>query len=168
MDCYTNGKLNAQIFPTIVPEENTNNLILIDYLKEYSLKSCTQAIQKTITFQSSQPSQPNCLENGKAFIFTFSASMSGFDEEENVKLNIYLWRNNQKIDTDMNCTIPFQKNGKDIGEINCILDTKKFPLLGYTYIYLPNNFPSVGNCKVFSWYNIYNKYNHYQMDCYHP
>ena len=68
----------------------------------------------------------------------------------------------------MNCTIPFQKNGKDIGEINCILDTKKFPLLGYTYIYLPNNFPSVGNCKVFSWYNIYNKYNHYQMDCYHP
>ena len=168
MDCYTNGKLNAQIFPTIVPEENTNNLILIDYLKEYSLKSCTQTIQKTITFQSSQPSQPNCLENGKAFIFTFSASMSGFDEEENVKLNIYLWRNNQKIYTDMNCTIPFQKNGKDIGEINCILDTKKFPLLGYTYIYLPNNFPSVGNCKVFSWYNINSKYNHYQMDCYHP
>ena len=35
--------------------------------------------------------------------------MSGFDEEENVKLNIYLWRNNQKIYTDMNCAIPFQK-----------------------------------------------------------
>ena len=168
MDCYTNGKLNVQIFPTIVSEENTNNLILIDYLREYSLKSCTKEIQKTITFQSSQPIPPNCLENGKAFMFTFSASMSGFDEEENVKLNIYLWRNNLKTYTDMNCTIPFQKNWKNIGEINCILDTKKFPLISYTNLYLPNNFPSVPNCKVSSWYIIYNKYNPYKEDCYHP
>ena len=165
MDCYTNGKSSAKIFPTIIQEENTKKLILIDHLRDYTLIKCYYEKRKKIDFKEYQP---KCIENGTAFMLTFIANTFGFEEEENIKLNIYTWRNNIRIYTDINCIIPFQINGQNISKINCLLDTKKFPLKDYTSINLPYYFPYINNCVTSNWYYIYRNNNSYYVDCYRP
>ena len=165
MDCYTNGKFSAKIFPTIIQEENTKELILINDLREYALLMCYKENKKKINFKEHQS---KCIENGTALMLTFTANTFGFSEDENIKLNIYTWRNNTRIYTDINCIIPFQRNGINIIKINCLLDTKKFPLKGQTYINLPHSFPDINNCETSNWDSIYRNNNSYYVDCYHP
>ena len=40
MDCYTTSKSYAILFPIIVSEENTHELILINSLNNYTLQNC--------------------------------------------------------------------------------------------------------------------------------
>ena len=165
MDCYTNGTSYAKIFPTIIPEENTQKLIYIYYLKEYSLLNCTSKIWKSIKFQNT--TQSKCLENDTGLMLTFNALLSGFFEEENFILEVFTIIDYYSLYIDANCTIPFLRNGKNIYEINCIIDTQKFPFTNSTRIYLPYYFPKIENCGIYYWLDIYRK----KIDtksCHHP
>ena len=164
MDCYTNGKSIGRLFPTIISENNIHEFIFIDSLNEFSLQNCAKEIKKTINFQ--RYSQPKCLENGSSLMLTFTAYISGFSVEENIKLDASTSNDGIDIDLYMNCIIPFSKNGENNAEINCILDTKKFPLKNNNNIYLPYSFPYINNCEISNWNKIPKTY--YSVQCYHP
>ena len=165
MDCYTNGTSYAKIFPTISLEEKNHELIFIDYLKQYSLLTCSREISKKINFQSNN--QPQCIENGKALMLSFNAYIYGFSEEENFILEVYTLINGNRDNIDAYCTIPFQINGKNSYEINCTIDTQKFPFIGYTSINLPYSFPNIKNCVTSYWFYIYRS-RIYTNGCHHP
>ena len=164
LDCYVHDYVwRLKIFPTIVYIENIHELILIDYLHEYTFNICWRIIKKTIEFYGHQP---KCVENGKELMLTFFAKTTGFLEDQNCKLKIVYTKNGSDINTDTNCIIPFNRNGQDIIEINCIFDSKKFPLNNQTYISLPVEFPDIEDTKIVFWHIIYNDNKTYHIDCF--
>ena len=164
MDCYTTGNSMAEIFPTIVTEDSTNELIFIDFSEYFFLRSCYQEIKKTIEFQGFN--QPKCIENGNSLMLTFTAYKTGFVDDENIKLNIYTTNTGNDTNIEANCIIPFQRNGEKIIEINCILDTQKYPLKNNNIIHLPSSFTNIEKCVITNWYNIYET--SYEVQCYKP
>ena len=99
-------------------------------------------------------------------MLTFLARTTGFMEDENCILNMDYEKNDNHINADTNCVIPFFRNGQDIIEINCMLDTKKFPLNNQTYITLPREFPDIKDCKISFWHLINYDNRTYHVDCY--
>ena len=163
LDCYLYDAWHVKSFPTIIYLENIQEFILIDYLHDYNLKVCWRVIEKKIEFQGHQP---KCVESGKELMLTFLARTTGFMEDENCILNMDYEKNDNHINADTNCVIPFFRNGQDIIEINCILDTKKFPLNNQTYITLPREFPDIKDCKISFWHLINYDNRTYHVDCY--
>ena len=148
MDCYTNGTLNASLFRTISVEQQNQKNIYIDINHTYLLKHCSEPVKKSIDFIGI--SSPNCkkeeLSNDLYLNLNITAKILGFIEDESI--SFYLEKPSY---FNMNCIIPFSRNGETIFNIICKLNALFFPIISFDKIVLPKEFPKMEGVEISGW-----------------
>ena len=142
MYCYSKTKNYAEIFPTITKNENSEENIYINISHKYYYKECPTN-DKMIFIKSIET---ECLSNNSKLNFLIYSKISGFLNEEKIK--IYLEDPHPYF---IECTIPISQ---EQSFIQCEMDTLKFPLIKYNQIIMPRKFPKIDDCDILNWNNI--------------